>query len=82
MNNFEEFNKTRYAQIQSSIFNKTGSSIVSGSNISSANKLNLTGRFSIMEDTMLQIEAESHALTKSARVNIIKFRSLSVCLIK
>ena len=82
MNNFEEFNKTRYAQMQSSIFNKTGSSIVSGSNISSANKLNLTGRFSIMEDTMLQIEAESHALTKSARVNIIKFRSPSVCLIK
>ena len=82
MNNFEEFNKTRYAQMQSSIFNKTGSSIVSGYNISSASKLNLTGRFSIMEDTMLQIEAESHALTKSARVNIIKFRSLSVCLIK
>lgn len=78
MNNFEEFNKTRYAQMQSSIFNKTGSSIVSGSNITSASKLNLTGRFSIMDEAMQNIELEMNALTKSARVKMIEFRSLNV----
>ena len=49
MSNFDELNKTRYAQLQSSIFNKTGSSIVNGSSLSSASKLNLTGKFSALE---------------------------------
>lgn len=70
MNNFDEFNKTRYAQMQSSIFNKTGSSIVSGTGSSSSSKPNLTGKFSVMEDAMRTIESEVHALTKSARVKI------------
>lgn len=70
MNNFDEFNKTRYAQMQSSIFNKTGSSIVSGTGFSSASKPNLTGKFSVMEDAMRNIEAEVRALTKSARVKL------------
>jgi hypothetical protein len=79
MSNFDELNKTRYAQMQSSIFNKTGSSIVAGSSVSSASKLNLTGKFSSMEDTVRVIEAETHSLTKSARVSALLLRNRSAC---
>lgn len=80
MNNFDELNKTRYAQMQSSIFNKTGSSIVSGSSISLGSKLNLTGKFALMEESVRNIEAEAHALTKSARVDMLGFRNHSAWL--
>lgn len=54
--------------MQSSIFNKTGSSIVSGTSLIS-NKPNLTAKFQIIEETVKKIEADAHYLTKSARVD-------------
>jgi hypothetical protein len=52
MNNFDEINRSRYAQMQSSIFNKAGSSIVSGSTLPA--KPNLLSKFSLIEATVLQ----------------------------
>lgn len=63
MNNFEEINSSRYAQMQSSILNKTGGSV-------SASKLNLTGKFALMEEQVRVIETDAKDLTKSARVNL------------
>lgn len=69
MSNFEEINRSRYAQMQSSIFNKAGSSIVTGSTLGSGSKPNLLGKFALMEETVLRIEGDAHFLTKSARVS-------------
>lgn len=74
MNNFDELNRTRYAQMQSSIFNKAGSSIVSGSTLST--KPNLLSKFALLEDTVLHCEADTHALTKSSRVIPVLLRNL------
>ena len=52
MSNFEEISRSRYAQMQSTIFNKTGSSIVSGSSLIA--KPNLLSKFSIIENTVLR----------------------------
>jgi len=42
--------------MQSTIFNKSGNSFQSSSNLaSSGSKLNLTGKFSAMEDTVREI---------------------------
>jgi hypothetical protein len=71
MSNSEEINRSRYAQMQSSIFNKTGSSIVSGSNFGSTGKPNLLNKFGSIEETVLRIEVDAHALTKSARVHFL-----------
>jgi hypothetical protein len=59
MNNFDEVNRTRYAQMQSSIFNKTGSSIVAGSSstLGSGSKLNLTGKFSVLEEAVAFLDS-------------------------
>ena len=45
MNNFDEVSRTRYAQMQSSILNK--SSGLQGS--PNTSKLNLTGKFALLE---------------------------------
>lgn len=66
MNNFEEINSSRYAQMQSSILNKTGGSVSSNS----GSKLNLTGKFALMEEQVRVIESDAQDLTKSARVNL------------
>jgi hypothetical protein len=71
MNNFDEANRSRYAQMQSSLLNKTGSSMQS----SPGTKLNLTGKFAMLEELTFAIEAEVHALTSGARVPLNPFRS-------
>jgi hypothetical protein len=45
--------------MQSSIFNKTGSSIVAGSSstLGSGSKLNLTGKFSVLEEAVAYLDA-------------------------
>lgn len=45
MNNFDEVSRTRYAQMQSSILNK--SSTLQGT--LNSTKLNLTGKFALLE---------------------------------
>jgi hypothetical protein len=61
--------------MQSSIFNKTGNAIVSNTGLPPS-KLNLTGKFSSLEDSVRLIESEAHALTQAARVSLKTFRSL------
>jgi hypothetical protein len=65
MNNFDEASRSRYAQMQSSILNKSGG--LQGS--PGASKLNLTGKFSLLEETAFQMEGEAHGLTQAARVD-------------
>lgn len=77
MNNFDELNKSKYAQMQSSIFNKAGSSIISSSSgFGTPSKLNLTGKFFGIEDTVRTIENEAHILTQAARVFLFLLRNL------
>jgi len=77
MNNFDELNKSKYAQMQSSIFNKAGSSIVSSSSgFGTPSKLNLTGKFAGIEETVRSVENDSHILTQAARVSLFSFRNL------
>lgn len=72
MNNFDEVSRTRYAQMQSSILNKS-SSLQGSPNIS---KLNLTGKFALLEEKAFQIEGEVHALTQAARVTLVSTSKL------
>ena len=60
--------------MQSSIFNKTGSFIVTA-NSNNNSKINLTGKFSIIEETVKHIEGETQALSRAAKVRFILFRS-------
>ena len=71
MNNFDEVTRSRYAQMQNSILNKTGSSFQG----SPPSKLNLTSKFALLEETTLHIEHETHALTQAARVPLLPRRN-------
>lgn len=58
MQNTQDMNSLRYAQMQSSIFNKSSTSNVS-SNIKSNN---LKGKFTFFEEALSLIETETHNL--------------------
>ena len=73
MNNFDEVNNSRYAQMQSTLNNKTG---FSQQQSSPGKNLNLTGKFAFLEQLTLTIEGEAHSLTSAARVSIGSFRKV------
>jgi hypothetical protein len=60
--------------MQSSILNKSGT-LQSSPN---SNKLNLTGKFALLEEKAYHIETEAHSLTQAARVKIFRFSNLPV----
>ena len=71
MNNFDEANRSRYAEMQSSLLNKTGSSMGG----SPSGKLNLTGKFALLEELTFSMEGEAHNLTSAARVSLMGRRN-------
>ena len=72
MNNTDEVNRSRYAQMQSTLLNNTGSSFQGNP----PNKMNLLGKFALLEELTFKIEGETHALTAASRVVSGSFRSL------
>lgn len=60
----EEVNSFKYAQMQSSILNKTGSSKTSGS----GNKSNLIAKFSSLEESLNQIDSDLRQLCSDTQV--------------
>lgn len=60
--------------MQSSILNKS-SGLQSSPNTS---KLNLTGKFALLEEKAYHIETEAHALTQAARVKLHPYSNLPV----
>ena len=69
MHNTDDVHRSRYAQMQSSILNKSGASM------GGQPKLNLLGKLGSLEDTVAQIDREATALTDAARVPSQSLRS-------
>ena len=64
MNNTDEINKSRYAQVHSSIYDKSAFGAATGS----VGKISLISKLATLEETVKEIENESNALTDAARV--------------
>ena len=69
----DQLDSFRYAQMQSSILNKTGAS--KGSN--SGSKFNLVSKFAALEATLAEIESNLRQLSSDTQVTRLSHRSHS-----